>query len=54
MRMARDAGAVAVLTLTGETKMTDVEQSAAADRPDVVVNDLSELARRIEDACDVR
>jgi ribonucleotide monophosphatase NagD (HAD superfamily) len=44
MRMARDAGAVAVLTLTGETRESDVDQAPAHERPDIVVADLDELA----------
>jgi NagD protein len=45
MRMARDAGAVAVLTLTGETKRSDIETCPEAQRPDLVVSDLGELQR---------
>ncbi|MEX2308828.1 MAG: HAD-IIA family hydrolase [Pirellulales bacterium] len=52
IRMARDAGAIAVLTLSGETKQTDVDSAAASDRPDIVVRDLDEFARLIEDARD--
>ena len=37
IRMARDAGAVAVLTLTGETKRADVENCPHDQRPDLVV-----------------
>jgi NagD protein len=44
MRMARDAGTVAVLTLTGETRETDVDQAPAHERPDLVVTDLDELS----------
>ena len=50
IRMARDAGAVAVLTLTGETKRSDIELCPAANRPDVVVNNLGELQTLIEAA----
>jgi hypothetical protein len=50
--MARDAGAFAVLTFTGETKRADVDACAPIDRPDRVVADLGELARLIKDARD--
>jgi HAD superfamily hydrolase (TIGR01450 family) len=53
LRMARDTGALAVLTLTGETKRADVENCAAADRPDLTVTDLGELAKLIQEARDV-
>jgi HAD superfamily hydrolase (TIGR01450 family) len=48
IRMARDAGAVAVLTLTGETKRADLEICPAAQRPDIVITDLGELQRLLE------
>ena len=54
VRMGLDAGAIAILTLTGETKQKAVDQCAAADRPDIVIRDLGELSRLIEKACDVR
>lgn len=54
VRMAKAAGAVGVLTLTGETKQADVDNCAESDRPDVVIADLGEFARLIEDARDVR
>src|SRR4051812_9630328 len=50
IRMARDAGAVAVLTLTGETKRADVEACRAAQRPDIIVENLGELQRLLESA----
>lgn len=50
VRMARNAGAIAVLTLTGETTRADAQACAAADRPDLVVEDLGEFARVIQDA----
>ena len=50
IRMARDAGAVAVLTLTGETKLTDIEGCPHSQRPDLVVADLGEFGRMIESA----
>jgi HAD superfamily hydrolase (TIGR01450 family) len=50
IRMARDAGAVAVLTLTGETKRADIENCPQEQRPDIVVSDLGELGRLLENA----
>jgi NagD protein len=50
VRMAKRAGAIGVLTLTGETKQADVDACAESDRPDLVIDDLGELARLIEDA----
>src|SRR6476660_7507392 len=50
IRMARDAGSVAVLTLTGETKRADIEDCPENQRPDIVVNDLGELGRLLESA----
>jgi NagD protein len=43
IRMARDAGAVAILTLTGEAKLAEVETAPANERPDLVVSGLDEL-----------
>ncbi|HVT29655.1 MAG TPA: HAD-IIA family hydrolase, partial [Lacipirellulaceae bacterium] len=40
IRMARDAGAMAVLTLTGETNRSELDSCPEADRPDVVVENL--------------
>lgn len=48
IRMARDAGAVAVLTLTGETKRTDLDACPPGNRPDIVVAHLGELQLLIE------
>jgi HAD superfamily hydrolase (TIGR01450 family) len=45
IRMARAAGAVAILTLTGETKRPQLDLCPATDRPDIVVDDLEELGR---------
>ncbi len=50
MRMARLAGAVSVLTLTGEAKMADVEMCPLPERPDLIVADLEELGLLIFDA----
>jgi NagD protein len=45
IRMARDAGAVAVLTLTGETKRADVESCPPGQRPDLIIANLGELGQ---------
>jgi NagD protein len=50
IRMARDAGAVAVLTLTGETKQADVDAAVESSRPDIVVANLDEFARLLQEA----
>jgi len=50
IRMARDAGALAVLTLTGETKRSDIETCPEPNRPNVVINNLAELQKLIEDS----
>ncbi|HJS08141.1 MAG TPA: HAD-IIA family hydrolase [Pirellulales bacterium] len=50
MRMARHAGAVAILTLTGETKRSQLDACLGSDRPDLVVADLEELGRLLEAA----
>jgi NagD protein len=49
MRMARDAGALAVLTLTGETKRSDVDACPAHSRPDLVIENLGELQQLLEE-----
>lgn len=45
VRMANEHGFVAVLTLTGETSRSDLDDSPYT--PDLVVRDLSELAERL-------
>jgi NagD protein len=50
IRMARDAGAVAILTLTGETKRADLESCPEPNRPDLVIEHLGELQKLIESA----
>ncbi len=45
IRMGKDAGMLAILTLTGETTLADLQDSAF--QPDLVVNDLAELAAMI-------
>jgi NagD protein len=51
IRMARDAGALAILTLTGEAKASDVQSVPANQRPDLVVADLDELSCLLRDHC---
>jgi NagD protein len=48
IRMARDAGALAILTLTGETRAGDVDSAPVHERPDVVVADLDELSQLLQ------
>lgn len=43
VRMARDAGVLAVLTLTGEATADDALMCPAAQRPDLIVANLKEL-----------
>jgi HAD superfamily hydrolase (TIGR01450 family) len=50
IRMARDAGSVAVLTLTGETKRADLDTCPESNRPDVVIENLDELQQLLESA----
>jgi ribonucleotide monophosphatase NagD (HAD superfamily) len=54
IRMARDAGVLAILVLTGETKQHDVEKCSDRERPDLIVNDLADLTRRLEAARNAR
>jgi NagD protein len=50
IRMARDAGAIAVLTLTGETKRADIDNCPPNQRPNIVVADLGEFGDLLESA----
>jgi NagD protein len=50
IRMARDTGVCAVLTLTGETKRDDLAYITHHDRPDLAVADLAELGRLLVEA----
>jgi NagD protein len=50
IRMARDAGSLAVLTLTGETKRADAASCPESNRPDIVIADLRELQHLLEEA----
>jgi HAD superfamily hydrolase (TIGR01450 family) len=47
VRMARDAGILAVLTLTGEASAEEAKQLPAAQRPDLIVTDLDDFARQL-------
>jgi NagD protein len=44
VRMARDAGALAVLTLTGEANAEEAAQVSADQRPDLIVRDLDDFS----------
>jgi HAD superfamily hydrolase (TIGR01450 family) len=50
IRMAKDAGVLAILTLTGETRQQDVDKCDAHQRPDLVVKNLAELTRQFEES----
>ena len=50
IRMARDTGVCAVLTLTGEAKPEHLAELDSHERPDLVVADLADLGRRMRDA----
>jgi NagD protein len=52
MAMARNAGGMGILVLTGETTRADVE--SANPKPDLVVSDVGELGALLEQARDVR
>jgi HAD superfamily hydrolase (TIGR01450 family) len=47
MRMARDAGAMAILTLTGETTADDLPTVVPEHQPDLVVTGLDMLAQQL-------
>lgn len=51
IRMARDAGSLAVLTLTGETKRDDLKRLAESERADIVVESLAELGAMLDGSC---
>ncbi len=48
MRMARDAGALAILTLTGETRRDDLTTCPEHSQPDLVIENLGELQQQLE------
>lgn len=48
VRMARDAGALAVLTLTGETTEDDLSAEPPHRRPDLVITGLDSLAEQLQ------
>jgi NagD protein len=47
VRMARDAGALAVLTLTGEATAAEAAALPPEARPDLVVADLNSFSRQL-------
>jgi NagD protein len=47
VRMARDAGVLAVLTLTGEANAAEAQQLPKEHRPDLIVKNLTELAQML-------
>jgi len=51
IRMARDAGALAILTITGETRRSDLESCPEKNRPDLVIEHLGELQHTLESTC---
>ncbi len=48
--MARNAGALGVLVLSGESTPDDVKNAPEASRPDLVVSDIAELGRLLEES----
>jgi NagD protein len=48
MRMARDAGALAILTLTGETRRRDLDKCLEHSQPHLVIEHLGELQKLLE------
>jgi NagD protein len=47
VRMARDAGVLAILTLTGEASAAEAEQLPPQLQPNLIVNNLTRLAQHI-------
>jgi len=47
VRMARAAGVLTVLTLTGDASAEQAARLPPAERPDLIVNDLDDFARRL-------
>jgi HAD superfamily hydrolase (TIGR01450 family) len=47
VRMARDAGVLAVLTLTGEASAQEAASLPEPQRPDLIINNLTELAQQL-------
>lgn len=48
--MARNAGALGVLVLSGESTLDDVKNASEASRPDLVVSNIAELGRLLKDS----
>jgi HAD superfamily hydrolase (TIGR01450 family) len=47
VRMARDAGVLAVLTLTGEANAEEAVSLPESQRPDLIINNLAELEQQL-------
>jgi NagD protein len=47
VRMARDAGVFAILTLTGEASAAEAEQLPPKQRPDLIIRNLEELSDKL-------
>ncbi|HEX6962771.1 MAG TPA: HAD hydrolase-like protein, partial [Lacipirellula sp.] len=47
VRMARDAGVLAVLTLTGEANAAEAASLPAAQRPDLIIKNLADFAEQL-------
>jgi HAD superfamily hydrolase (TIGR01450 family) len=50
VRMGRDSGALAILTLTGEANAAEAMSLPEAHRPDLIVSDLDDLSRQLRAA----
>jgi NagD protein len=50
IRMARDGGVLAVLTLTGEADTAEAASLSADQRPDLIITDLADFSRQILEA----
>lgn len=50
VRMARDAGVLAVLTLTGEATRAEAGACLEAQRPDLIIDNLDDLGRRLRES----
>jgi ribonucleotide monophosphatase NagD (HAD superfamily) len=50
VRMARDAGVLAILTLTGEANAAEAEQLPPQLQPNLIVKNLNDLAQQLTDS----
>ena len=48
--MARNAGALGVLVLSGESTLEDVEKAPEGSKPDLVVENIAELGRLLKES----